>query len=439
MKKWFNFFIGYNLSLLFISRFQLLETFLMRHPFCIAKIRFKQSRKFGFTAGAGCCFLYVECDDKRNPYLRTAPTCNELLDDLLPSYPISTIMKRIFFCLVFILVLCTAFGQNAGNATIIGSGHVPAIAIDNRKNIHIAYGSGDSIMYVFSKNGVLFTNPALVGTVPRLFSFAMRGPQIAVTRSGVVITACTKDGNIFSFHKDQSGRWQKTGKVNDENNSAKEGLMSLSGEGLHVFAIWLAVKKPKGQNILGAFSADEGKTWTRNILVYASPDSTVCECCKPSTVLKGNKVFVMFRNWLHGNRDLYLVISNNEGKAFGPAQKLGNGNWKLNGCPMDGGGLVINNTGIAQTIWRREHSIYFAVPGGAEERVGEGSNCSIESINDKNIFAWTEKGNVIVMRREGQKINLGQGSLPLIKAINQNQAICVWENGNTINSSLVEL
>ena len=34
----------------------------------------------------------------------------------------------------------------------------------------------------------------------------------------------------------------------------------------------------------------------------ASPDTTVCECCKPSVVIEGNNVYVMFRNWLNGNR-----------------------------------------------------------------------------------------------------------------------------------------
>jgi hypothetical protein len=42
------------------------------------------------------------------------------------------------------------------------------------------------------------------------------------------------------------------------------------------------------------------------------------------------------------------------GKSFKEAIKLGNGSWKLNGCPMDGGGLVIDKNGNPQTVWRRE-------------------------------------------------------------------------------------
>jgi hypothetical protein len=220
---------------------------------------------------------------------------------------------------------------------------------------------------------------------------------------------------------------------------AKEGLMALSAGGLSAYAVWLGVRKQKGQNVYGAKSVDGGKTWTKNILVYASPDSTVCECCKPSVAVKGNNVYVMFRNWLNGNRDLYLINSPDGGKSFGQAEKIGNGSWKLNGCPMDGGGLAIDKSGTPETVWRREGKIYAATSVLSEKEIGEGRSCSIETINDKNIYAWTENGNVIVLKPSGMKINLGKGSLPLMKAINNEKVICVWENEKEIHVSVFEL
>ncbi len=133
-------------------------------------------------------------------------------------------------------------------------------------------------MYASSANGKSFTPPALVAILPKLFASAMRGPQIAAGGNGITITACTKSGNIFSYNKNASGKWTKGVKVNEENESAKEALMSLSADGLNVYAVWLGVRKPKGQNIIGAKSTDGGKTWKKNMLVYASPDNTVCEC-----------------------------------------------------------------------------------------------------------------------------------------------------------------
>jgi len=155
--------------------------------------------------------------------------------------------------------------------------------------------------------------------------------------------------------------------------------------------------------------------------------------------MKGPAVYVMFRNWLNGNRDLYLIRSSDGGNTFGHAQKLGNGNWALNGCPMDGGGLTINKNGDPETVWKRQSKIFACEPGKSEKEIGEGRNCAIESVNGKNIYAWTENGKVIILKPQGMKTKLGKGTLPIIKSINGEHIICVWENENQIYSTLVEL
>ncbi|MDP9043089.1 MAG: glycoside hydrolase, partial [Bacteroidota bacterium] len=207
----------------------------------------------------------------------------------------------------------------------------------------------------------------------------------------------------------------------------------------NVYAIWLGVRSPKGQDVYGSKSTDGGKTWGKNILVYESPDGTVCECCKPSASIKGKNVYVMFRNLINGNRDLYLVESADVGNTFGKANKLGTGSWKLNGCPMDGGGLVIAKDGIPETVWRRENKIYSASPGKPEKEIGEGQGCSIETVNNKNMYAWSEHGLVTILKPDGTKIIPGKGSLPLMKAMNQKQVICIWENERQILGAVIDL
>jgi hypothetical protein len=184
---------------------------------------------------------------------------------------------------------------------------------------------------------------------------------------------------------------------------------------------------------------DGGKTWSKNTLIYSSPDSTICECCKPSVVVKGLNVYVMFRNWLHGNRDMYLIQSANGGESFGEAKQIGKGNWVLDGCPMDGGGLAINKDGIPETVWRRKDSIYSCIPGQTESAIGKGRNCTIETIDNKNIYAWTENGEVVIRKPQGIKLNLGKGQLPVIKRINDEHILCVWENDQQIHSAIVSL
>ncbi len=350
------------------------------------------------------------------------------------------IMKSISLFVVALFFFSLNYSQNKENKdVIIADGHMPNIVKDKSNNIHLVYGIGDSIMYVLSKDGKIFTSPALIAVLPNLFASAMRGPQIAATANGIIVTACTIKGNIFSYQKEASGKWAKALKVNDVDEVAKEALMALSADGKNAYAIWLNVKSTKGQNVYGAKSVDGGKTWSKNILVYESPDSTVCECCKPSVTIKGNNVYVMFRNWIKGSRDLYIIESSDGGKSFAQAQKLGAGTWKLNGCPMDGGGLALNNKGTPETVWRREGKIYTAVPGAPEKQIGEGRNGTIETVNDKNVYAWTENGNVIVMKPDGMKESRGKGSLPLVKALNNEEVICVWENEKQIHASVIEL
>jgi hypothetical protein len=322
---------------------------------------------------------------------------------------------------------------------VIGNGQMPNIAKDNSGAIHLVYGLGDSIMYTSSSdNGQSFSLPSVVAVLPDLFSFAMRGPQIIVNNSGIIVTACTSNGNIFSYYKDKQN-WKQGARINDVDTIAKEGLMALTADGENAFAVWLDLRGNKRNKIYGSNSNDGGKTWSKNLMIYTSPDTTVCECCKPSVAMKGKNVYVMFRNWLDGNRDLYLIQSSNGGALFGQAQKLGTGSWKLNGCPMDGGGLALGQNGEVQTIWKREGNIFTAMPGGPEIKIGEGRSCTIETINNQNIYAWTEKEDVIFIKSNGEKKVIGKGSQPVLKALDKNHVICVWENEKQIHASILEI
>jgi hypothetical protein len=340
---------------------------------------------------------------------------------------------------VILFAACNNTDQIEEHGLIVGAGRMPNVVKDNKSNLHIVYGTGDSIMLSSSLNGgKTFSSPALIAILPKLAASHMRGPQIAAPSEGVMVIACNSAGDIFSYAKDEAGKWKQTARLNDVDTVAKEGLMALAADGQNAFAVWLDLRD--GHNkIFGAKSTDGGKTWSANSLIYASPDTTVCECCKPSVVMKGDDVFVMFRNWLNGNRDLYLAHSSDGGNTFAAAQKLGTGSWALNGCPMDGGGIVINNNGNPETVWRRKNKIYACVPGKTEKGIGDGRGCTMESVNGKNVYAWTESGEVVVLKPQGIKKRLGKGSGPIIRSINNEHIICVWENEKQIHSAVVEL
>ena len=316
---------------------------------------------------------------------------------------------------------------------VIGKGEMPNMVTDRFHTIHLVYGSGDSIMYSYSSDiGKTFSSPTLISVLPKLVASHTRGPQIAVTSEGLLVSACNALGDIFSFAKDRSGKWSRTARVNDVDTVAKEGFTALTADGQNAFAIWLDLRGDRHNKIFGSRSSDGGKTWSKNYLIYASPDSTVCECCKPSVAMKGKDVYVMFRNWLNGDRDLYFVHSQDGGNSFGDAKKIGKESWKINGCPMDGGGIAIDKSDNLQTVWNRKGVIY-ACEGGKEEKpLGRGRSCSIETESGKNIYTWVHNGNVVVMGPDAVKHTVGEGQLPLVKAVGRS-IICIWENNGEIH------
>jgi len=344
------------------------------------------------------------------------------------------------FLIFFSLLSCKGKRNDIpAKPVLIGQGQVPNICIDDKHIIHLTYGKGDSIMYSTSSDeGKTFSTPVLVNTMQKLFSFAMRGPQIAVTNNSVCIIACNQQGDIFSYGKDSNGKWLRTARVNDVDTTSKEGLLSLGGDGANLFTAWLDLRKEQKNNLYGAESKDGGKTWGANKLIYNSPDGHVCECCKPSVAIAGSHVYIMFRNWLNEHRDLYIIQSNDGGKLFGMAHKLGKGNWQLNGCPMDGGALAINNNGMAQTVWRRKNIIYACEPGMDEKQIGEGKNCSVTIAQNKNVYAWVEKDEVVCLLPGGKR-QIGKGSLPVLKAVSNGSVLCVWQNDNEIKATVLYL
>jgi hypothetical protein len=353
-------------------------------------------------------------------------------------------MKKFTTALVISLCIscffsCTQKKDFSKKDFVIANGQMPALAAGSDGTIDLVYGIGDSIMFSESSDmGQSFSPSLVIDVVPGLYSYATRGPQIAVTKNGLVVTACTSKGNIISYYK-TNGNWQKGSLINDIADVAPEGLMDLSADGNKAFAVWLDIRGNHKNKIVGARSDDGGKTWLRNQIIYTSPDSVVCGCCKPSVNVQGQKIYIMFRNWMNGNRDLYLIRSNDGGASFADAQKLGNGNWKLDACPMDGGGLAVNENGKVETVWRRKDTVYSDVPGARETGLGKGRNCTVATIENKFFYVWSDSSKIKLLKPDGNSEFLGNGMLPVLIPVNNNHIICAWENDKQIHAAVIQL
>ena len=331
---------------------------------------------------------------------------------------------------IFIFIFCGLIGQSALSQTTLASGEQPQVTVDGQGIIRVIFGSENQIFFAVSRDkGLTFSQPVLVGEVEGMHLGMTRGPQLATSKDFSVITAMDKAGNIHCFRlSHKTDRWEKIGNVNDVTGSAPEGLMAVAADDKNNFyAVWLDLRQNRRNNI--CFSTlKNNSSWSKNTFIYTSPESHVCECCKPSVAVRGGKVSVMFRNWLQGSRDLYLMTSVDGGKTFSEASKLGNGTWNLKGCPMDGGGLAIDRNDNVATAWQRERIIFYAEPGGAERKIGEGRSVGMSG----DLVTWDNGSNLVAQRINGKQYMIGAGTALTVRELRDKTIFAIWEKNGQI-------
>jgi hypothetical protein len=235
--------------------------------------------------------------------------------------------------------------------------------------------------------------------------------------------------------------------VNDVPNAANEGLHDLASDGKDLlFATWLdhralQAKQPGiGPQLYGAVSRDGGRTWSKNMLIYSSPSGRICECCHPNALVTATgHLYSMFRNNVHGSRDEYLIESQDGGRSFGSARKLGSGTWPLNGCPMDGGGLAVEGNEIL-SVWRRDKTIYTASGPNAEHEVGPGKDADIVLTRHGRFLIWTSPEGIVVSGPDAGRPALldPQGGFGQLRRLGDDRAVAAWESPKGINVQVLD-
>ena len=324
----------------------------------------------------------------------------------------------------------------------------PRFAV-NGSTVALAFGAGTGIYFDLSRDsGKTFSGPVKVADAPVVPLTRHRGPRIVFANGAIVITAVAgktsggphahglpSDGDLIAWRSTDTGKtWSKGIVINDVPGAPTEGLHALASDGKeHLFAAWLDHRGGHGTKLYGAQSRDGGATWSKNVLIYASPDGTICECCAPSLAIDSHsETLVMWRNCLDGSRDMYLSRSR-DGATFSKPEKLGDGTWKINACPMDGGGLVVSQGRII-TLWRREHDLFLASPGKPETRLATGVDSAIAAGAGGIYAIWSAASGIQAMiPGKSQPIDLGaKGSFPAIAALPGGAAIAAWEQDGEI-------
>ncbi|MBO9616852.1 MAG: exo-alpha-sialidase [Dyadobacter sp.] len=332
------------------------------------------------------------------------------------------------------------------NETVLGRGSQPAITIDKLGTIRVVYGVKDGqdrkIYFVSSTDdGRTFSKPELIGSFPQMGLGMGRGPQMATTKDYTVITVGDHRGGLYSIStKNGAGSWTAPRKINDADTTAKEALSGLgAGQNNELYTVWLDTRL--GNNTLfGARSNDGGLSWSRSRLVYKGEENGVCDCCKPSIRMGNNGVaHVMFRNKLEGARNIYLIKSH--GDSLGTPQKLGNGNFMINACPMDGGDISIDEKDDIVTVWRRQNEIFLSRPGKEEVKLGEGRTPVVARTGSGPLVVWEQQGTLNLWTAHNSKtVSLTKGQYPKLALSDDRKAVfCVFEREGQIALTRIPL
>ena len=307
--------------------------------------------------------------------------------------------------------------------------------------VAMTFGSGTGIYFTSSSDqGMTWQAPARVSESTTLALGRHRGPRVAILKNAIVISAIvggkgTKQADTLTAFRslDRGKTWTRAGVINDVPESAREGLhaMAASPDG-SLFAVWLDLRA-KGTQLYGAKSTDGGVTWSKNVQVYASPDGTICQCCHPTLSIDASgRIYAMWRNVLDGSRDFY-VASSTDGVHFAAATKLGEGTWKLNACPMDGGGLEIDGA-KAISAWRRDTDIFLA-EGTTERRIGPGKDVALaRGGKHETYLAWTTDGGIEALTpKSAEPFNLAKvGGFATLVALEGGGVLAAWETHDSI-------
>ena len=325
--------------------------------------------------------------------------------------------------------------------------HLPAVSptAPNRQpqlaaaggTVALVFGSGEGIWLARSlDNGRSFGAPSKVAELPTMLLGRHRGPRVVISGGAMVVSAISSEpGDLVAWRSTDGGKsWSAPTAINDTPKAAREGLHAMVGDAEgHMAAAWLDDRGGTGKRLYGAFSDDAGLSWSRSVLLYESPDGTICQCCDPSLAAMGHGEFaVMWRNALGGSRDLY-TLRLKDGRTAGPAVKQGDGTWKLDACPMDGGGIAVRDGQIA-SAWRREHDIYLAAPGKPEVRIGSGQDVAFGA-NSRGFYAAWSTPSGVELHAPGasspSRLSTA-GAFPAMVALSDGGMLVAWEEGGAI-------
>ena len=92
---------------------------------------------------------------------------------------------------------------------------------------------------------------------------------------------------------------------------------------------------------------------------------------------------------------MWLTTRVKDTANFTSARKIGEGTWKINGCPHDGGTLAALGGGKFGAVWQRSGEVFLTRAEGPEVALGKGRQPTV-AVSDKGpVVIWNDGTHLI--------------------------------------------
>ncbi len=221
-------------------------------------------------------------------------------------------------------------------------GEVPEVQVDGQGVLHMTYGRGlpGNVFYVRSENcGKTFTAPVQMNRrADTAGTGGERGPKLALGKNGAIhvvwLGYYKKGGGVYYTRSTDGGRtFAPERNLLDARTGCDNATLTADTEG-NVVVLWTDgrlgedAESPVASPIFMARSADNGRTFSRNIPVHHDYPGRACGCCRLEARMAGDDLYVAFRGGYHGIRDPYLLKGPKTGNDF-KAVRVSRDDWKF--------------------------------------------------------------------------------------------------------------
>ena len=170
------------------------------------------------------------------------------------------------------------------------------------------------------------------------------------------------------------------------------GSVAANDKGM-VYIIWHANKKgttgEENRRVFVATSNNNGESFEKE--KEASPENLgICPCCSLKAFAKGHELTVLFRGAKGANRDVYQILSTDNGKSF---KSKNISKWRAQQCPMSSQSVNPGKNGFIKA-WESDGKISFASELGKTMSIsGKGNRkhpVIVENKSGSFLVAWAE-------------------------------------------------